>query len=223
MKKLYQTYIKSLKDGLNIIIYHFITFLVLISFYFLFKDHQPLFLILLFICSIFLILTINFFRNPSRDIKYKKNKIYAPADGTVSSVNIVKENKYLNKKTCRIKIFMDIFNVHRNRAPLGGDVTLVKYEKGKLKAAFKEVEDSNEQFIISLKTRSGTILLKLIAGLIARRIICSLNKGDKIKTGALFGMIKFGSAVIIYLPLSVNITIKKGDKIKAGLTEIGQF
>ena len=178
---------------------------------------------LILILFLTLLLTIIFFRNPSREIAYKKNVIYAPADGVVSSVEVIREKEYLKKKSRRIKIFMNIFNVHRNRAPFSGDIDLVMYKKGSLKAAFREIEDSNEQFIISLKTPFGSILLKQVAGLIARRIICSLKKGDKIKTGSIFGMIKFGSSVIIYLPLDVNINIKKGDKVKAGLTEIGNF
>ena len=223
MKKVFHTYIYSLKDGLNVIIIHLMVLSMLIPCYILFENYRNLFLILMGMLSLSLLLTINFFRNPQRNVKYKKNTIYAPADGVISSIDIVNENKHLNKKAYRIKIFMNIFNVHRNRIPFTGDIKVVKYVKGKLQAAFKEIENSNEQFIISLKTQYGMILLKQIAGLIARRIICNIKSGDKLKTGNLFGMIKFGSAVITYLPLSTKITVKKGDKVKAGLSELGYF
>lgn len=223
MKKLYQTYIKDLKDGLNVIILHFMAFAVLCPSYIYFENHRILFLIFIILVFLSLFLSINFFRNPPRTISYIKNALYAPADGLISSVDIVHENEYLKKRAYRIKIFMNIFNVHRNRAPFSGEVQLVKYKSGKMQAAFKEVEASNEQFIISLKTQYGNILFKQIAGLIARRIICNLKKGDKIKTGDIFGMIKFGSAVIIYLPLTVNINVKQGDKVKAGLNILGYF
>ncbi len=223
MKKVFQTYINSLKDGLNVIIIHFMVLSMLLPCFILFENYKTILLVLSGILFISLLLTINFFRNPQRNIKYKKNVVYAPADGVISSIDIVDENKYINKKAYRIKIFMNIFNVHRNRIPYTGDIKLVKYIKGKLQAAFKEIEDSNEQFIISLKTQHGIILLKQIAGLIARRIICNIKMGDKLQTGNLFGMIKFGSAVITYLPACTTITVKKGDKVKAGLSELGYF
>jgi len=223
MKVLYHTYIKTLKDGLNIVVFHVIALVTLLIIYFSLNKYKVIIfgLIILFLLSF--ILTVNFFRNPSRSIRYKKNVVYAPADGTITSINMVHEKEYLKKKAYRIKIFMNLFNVHRNRIPIEGVIQLVKYVKGKMQAAFKEIEESNEQFVISLKTKHGLIVIKQIAGLIARRIICNVHMGDKAKTGELFGMIKFGSAVITYLPLSTKIIVKKGDKVKAGLTEIGYF
>lgn len=223
MKQLYYTYIYSLKDGTNIIILHLMALAFLIPALFFFQGIKNFIMILIVLVGLSFILTVNFFRNPARKIDYKENTFYAPADGVVSSVEKVKENKYLNKEAYRIKIFMNIFNVHRNRAPISGDIDLVKYKKGKWQAAFKEVEESNEQFIISLKTKHGKVILKQIAGLIARRIICNVKSGDKIDTGKIFGMIKFGSSVITYLPINTNISVKRGDKVKAGMSELGYF
>lgn len=224
MKKVYKTYIASLKDGLNVFIIQLILLTIFIIICFAVPALSGIAGILAGMTIIILLLTINFFRDPERKIKYKNNMIYAAADGQISSIDIVQEKEYLKTKCYRIKVFMNVFNVHRNRIPMAGTIDLVKYKKGQLRSAFKEVEDSNEQFIVSVKTRSGKIVFKQIAGLIARRIVCDLKKGDKVQTGYTFGMIKFGSAVITYIPVKkAKILIEKGQNVKAGITEMIQI
>ncbi|MDD5067243.1 MAG: phosphatidylserine decarboxylase, partial [bacterium] len=184
----------------------------------------PSFFSLLFLSLlvIALLLTINFFRDPERKRTYRPDTVYAPADGVITSIGKADEKEFLKKKCWRIKIFMNVFNVHRNRIPLSGEVDLIQYRKGKLQAAFKEVEASNEQFIIAVRTKYGKMVFKQVAGLIARRIVCNLKKGDRVRSGAVFGMIKFGSAVIIYLPFSFKITARVSDNVKAGLSELAR-
>lgn len=220
MKKFFRTYVTPLKDGKTALLCIGVP-LIPLSLSALFS-RAPVFPVSSFILFTALLLTVNFFRNPERKIRYRAGSVYAPADGVITSIERVKEKEYLNRTCVRIKIFMNIFNVHRNRIPLSGEVELVKYKKGRMQAAFREVEESNEQFVILLRTRRGKILFKQIAGLIARRVVCGLRTGDTVKTGALFGMIKFGSAVVVYLPEKMKITVKTADKVKAGLSEIAR-
>lgn len=143
----------------------------------------------------------------------------SPADGKILSINREKEPQYLKSDTYRIVIFMNIFNVHRNRIPIDGRVEYLEYRPGKFIAAFrKEVEDANEQMIIGIRDRTTKLLFKQIAGLIARRVVCSLKKGDRVKAGEIFGMIRFGSSVIVYIPVKFKLKIGDGDKVYAGTT-----
>jgi len=223
MVKIIDSYIKGLKDGLNVIILHFMLVSVLLPLYILLSAFHSLILACLFLVLISLMLTIHFFRDPVRETKYQNNLLYSPADGIISSIDTVQEKTYLKKRSYRIKIFMNLFNVHRNLIPFTGIIDHVQYSKGRFRSAFKEVEQSNEQFIIRMKSIFGKMIIKQIAGLIARRLICNIKKGDRVKTGQGFGMIKCGSAVIIYLPSSIKLSVKKGDKVKAGITELASF
>lgn len=222
MIKLVQSYINGFKDGLNIIIILLMIGIIILQFALLYNFPSIIIIITIMILSLFILFTLHFFRKPIRHASYNNKAIYAPADGKITSINIVKENTYHHAKTYRIKIFMNIFNVHRNLIPLAGTAENITYKKGRFKNAFLEVEDSNEQCIISLKTKMGKILIKQIAGLIARRIVCIIRKKDQVQTGQEFGLIKFGSAVILYVPSGLKLLIKPGDKVKAGLTMIAQ-
>ncbi len=169
-----------------------------------------------------------FFRDPERaiplDLSYK---IIAPADGKIIEEEMVFEDKYLKKPVQKIGIFMSIFDVHINRSPIQGRIEYIRYNKGKFFSAFKKKASlANEQVSIgirSLEEVPGPIMIKLIAGSIARRIKVWKRPFDFVGYGERVGMIKFGSRVDLFLPLEVNLWVKKGEKIKAGKTIIGPF
>lgn len=194
-------------------------FLVLsMVFYFIFKKHPDMFYIYLgssFFC--FGCLIILFFRDPERKIPQGKDLIVSPADGRVVEI------KKVNRQVV-ISIFMSIFNVHINRVPVSGKVERVEYRPGKFFAAFKKKSSqSNERFDIEIKTDKGNVVLNQIAGIVARRVVCRLKKGQDVRAGDRFGMIRFGSRVDLFLPLSVEVRIKRGQRIRGGQTVLGKM
>ena len=147
-----------------------------------------------------------FFRDPHREIE---EGIVSPADGTI----IEKDEK--------ISIFMNLWNVHVNRAPFSGEIEKIEHHAGKHTFAFKE-KGENERLITSLKTKIGTVKIIQIAGIFARRIIPYVKEGDFVKKGDKIGIVRFGSKVEVHMPENATINVKKGDKIKAGQT-IGMY
>jgi len=165
-----------------------------------------------------------FFRDPDRQTPAGDNLIIAPADGTVINIAEVDENEYFKERVQRVSIFMSVFNVHVNRVPWAGEVEYLDYAKGRFKAAFADdAPEVNERTVIGIKSDKGKLMFKQIAGLIARRIVYHLKTGDNVKSGERFGLIKYGSRVDLYFPLSVKINIKLKDKVKSGSTIIGEF
>jgi phosphatidylserine decarboxylase len=172
----------------------------------------------LFVFSLF------FFRNPNRVIAVNENQILSPADGTVIKIQPVNEQEFFKEKVMLVSVFMSIFNAHINRIPISGKVTYLKYKKGKFLAAFTdEASDLNEQSLIGIESGNKKVLFKQIAGLIARRVIYRLKDGQSVNQGDLFGMIKFGSRLDILMPASVKIKVKLNEKVKGGLSIIGEF
>ncbi len=147
--------------------------------------------------------------------------IVSPADGKVTE--IVTENDPINGETCtRVTIFLNVFNVHVNRVPVAGTIEDVRYNPGKFLAAFNpKASMENEQSIILIKTGKVKVLVKQIAGLIARRIICWPVKGDKYELGQRYGLIRFGSRVDILLPKNTKLSVTCGDKVSGGRSIIG--
>lgn len=165
-----------------------------------------------------------FFRDPIRNTPPGDNLIISPADGTIIAIEEQDENEYLNERVWRISIFMSVFDVHVNRVPMNGEVEYLDYAKGRFKAAFAEdAPDVNERTIIGIKSDKGKMMFKQIAGLIARRIVYHLKPGDEVKSGERFGLIKYGSRVDVYLPLSVKLNVNLKDKVKGGSSIIGEF
>jgi len=165
-----------------------------------------------------------FFRDPERQSPQGDNLIIAPADGTIINIDEVEENEYLNERVQRVSIFMSVFNVHVNRIPLQGEVEYLDYAKGRFKAAFaNDAADVNERTVIGINSSHGKLMFKQIAGLIARRIVYHIKKGDKVSKGKRFGLIKYGSRVDLYFPLSVKINVKLKEKVRSGSTVIGEF
>jgi len=165
-----------------------------------------------------------FFRDPDRETPQGDNLIIAPADGTIIKVDEVEEKEYFKEKVQRVSIFMSVFNVHVNRFPISGEVDYLDYSKGKFMAAFADHADTeNERTIIGIKSAKGKLMFKQIAGLIARRIVYNVQKGDNAVAGKRFGLIRYGSRVDLYFPLSVKVNVKLKEKVKSGTTIIGEY
>jgi len=161
-----------------------------------------------------------FFRDPERTPKGEG--YISPADGKVIVVRKTFERTYLNKEALQISIFMSPFDVHVNRAPCEGKVLLVKHTPGGFRAAYKEEAFlRNENTALVLGCERGDILLRQVAGFLARRTVCRKNPGDILKRGERFGIIKFSSRVDVYLPLDTEPMVKVGDRVRAGESVIG--
>jgi phosphatidylserine decarboxylase len=173
--------------------------------------------------GLFALFAISFFRDPDRVSPSGQGAILAPADGRVLLIEEQGKGPVVAERTLKISIFMSVFNCHVNRIPLRGVVEAIDYRPGKFFAAHQDrASGQNEQNILHLKTdRSDRFTVVQIAGLIARRIVCWVRSGDRVNAGDRFGLIQFGSRVDLYLPLECRITIKRGDRTKAGLTVVG--
>jgi len=156
-----------------------------------------------------------FFRDPERIVPGGKEVVVSPADGRVIVIKEIFEPTYLKQNVKQISIFLSVFNVHVNRSPIGGTVESVKYNPGKFHvASVDKASLDNEQTAMVIADGSNKILVKQIAGLIARRIVCYAKPGDRIKTGERYGLIRFGSRVDIFLPKDADLKVKIGDSIK---------
>jgi len=167
---------------------------------------------------------ISFFRNPERTPPGDEKTVVSPADGTVIVVERVPETP-LGCEALKISIFMSVFNVHVNRAPLTGTVVDIAYFPGRfLDARDGRASSENERNGVVLETATGVrIAFVQIAGLIARRIICYPRVGDVVERGKRYGLIRFGSRVDVYLPADVDPLVKLGDKTVAGETMLGRL
>jgi phosphatidylserine decarboxylase len=179
---------------------------------------------LIFVSLIVLGFTTNFFRDPDRISPQSENLIIAPADGKVIVVKQLRDEEFFHADVWQVSIFMSPLNVHVNRNPISGAVKHVRYVKGEYFAAFEDkASEKNEQMIVGLEGKYGNVMFKQIAGFVARRIVCPLKTGDFVKSGERFGMIKFGSRVDVFLPLSTDVKIRVGDITRAGETILGEF
>jgi phosphatidylserine decarboxylase len=164
-----------------------------------------------------------FFRNPRREIPSLQNVILSPADGRVVHVGECEENRFLKEKALKVSIFMSLFDVHLNRAPVSGTILAKNYIPGRFLMA--NVEKSsllNEQNAMVLETEDRyKILLVQIAGFVARRIVCYAKAGDTLRKGQIFGLIRFGSRVDLYLPPQVKPIVRVGQHVKGGESIIG--
>jgi phosphatidylserine decarboxylase len=155
-----------------------------------------------------------FFRDPERTIPSDPGAVVSPADGKVV---VVVDEAHDGKPGKRISIFLSIWNVHIQRAPVGGEVSSVVYRPGKFFAAFRAAASAeNEQNIISIATPGGTMVFKQIAGAIARRVICWKREGETVVLGERVGMIRFGSRVDVWLPPEAQIVVRRGQMVKGG-------
>jgi phosphatidylserine decarboxylase len=164
-----------------------------------------------------------FFRDPKRKIPSRENILLSPADGKIIEMKEVEDEILPGKKFFKISIFMSPLNVHIVRAPLDGKVRKIIYKPGHFKPAYKEDSSKNEQNIIIIDSKKSEIMIKQIAGILARRVICRLKENQVIKAGEKIGMIIFGSRVEIFIPLETKILTSIGEKVKGGETLIGEI
>jgi len=164
-----------------------------------------------------------FFRDPDRVVSDQPGAISSPADGKVVFAGRVDENPYISGPCTKISIFMSVFNVHVNRIPLDGVVSEIRYFPGKfINASLDKSSIHNERNAVLIDADQGFRYATVqIAGLIARRIICGIKKGDTASRGARFGLICFGSRLDVYLPTDIEIAVSLGDKVQAGTSIIG--
>ena len=161
-----------------------------------------------------------FFRNPRRRPPTDDSLLVSPADG----IEEVDEDTYLNQKCRKVIIFLSIFDAHVNRAPLPGTIDFQQYTCGRFRPAYKDgVGYENERYSIGIHSTRTDILVNIIAGVLARRIVSWVTLGDELQHGQLYGMIKFGSCAEIYVRDNVEITVKKGDKVRGGESVIGRI
>jgi phosphatidylserine decarboxylase len=169
------------------------------------------------------IFIICFFRNPERYFDDEEKMLICPADGKVIKIENVEVNGTISGKYKKISIFMNVFNVHVNRAPYPGNIEAIHYHEGKFFSAnLDKASLDNERNEVLIRTEDGRIIWTVqIAGLVARRIVCWVNPGMNVRKGERFGLIRFGSRVDVYLPEDSNISVKLNDKVRAGQTALG--
>ena len=212
------------KDGIPTI-----AFLVLVTVAFAFISPVPT-----VVMGALTALVLWFYRDPDRATPEREGGFFSPADGKVVEIT---EAAYPitgpipegsgwqlspESKAIKVGIFMNLFSVHVNRAPCAGTVDYLEYIPGKKVAAFApKASEINERHLVGLSTAWGPVLMVQIAGLVARRIVCRLTRGETLKAGQRYGMIKLGSRVDVYLPRDVKLAIKMGDQVYAGVSLLG--
>jgi phosphatidylserine decarboxylase len=179
------------------------------------------------IALIFLVLifyTFYFFRDPERKIPADPSVIVAAADGTIADISEVDETELLKTKTRRVGIFLSIFDVHTNRAPVDGRIIYRQHREGVcLDARSPECAEKNEALTWGFENSRGTFVVRQLTGAIARRIVAWADVGDELHKGDRFGMIRFGSRTEVYLPLAADVSVKVGDHVAGGSTIIARL
>jgi len=165
-----------------------------------------------------------FFRDPGRAVPAQTNAVLSPADGRVLFVGKALD-PYLERQALKISVFMNVFNVHSNRAPVDGVIEKVQYRPGAfIQADLDKASERNEANVIVLRMPTGErISVVQVAGLIARRILCYVQTGDRLVRGQRFGFIRFGSRVDVYLPRFVRPVVAVGDSVHAGTSVLAEF
>jgi len=165
-----------------------------------------------------------FFRDPQRTGERGDRLVVSPADGKVVMITDVDEPMFMHARARRISIFMNVFNVHVNRYPVSGVVQLVEHTPGKfMNAADEQSSLANEQTSIGLESGARRILVRQIAGLIARRIVTDSRQGERVNQGDRMGLIRFGSRVDVFVPEGSALRVKVGDMTFAGVTVLGEL
>ncbi|MEW6469089.1 MAG: phosphatidylserine decarboxylase family protein [Bacteroidota bacterium] len=172
-----------------------------------------------------LVMILQFFRNPSRQIVTDDNHVLSPADGKVVVIEEVTENEFFRDKRIQVSVFMSPLNVHVNRNPVGGTVSYVKYHPGAYLVAWhpKSSTDNERTTLVIETPQKQQVLFRQIAGAMARRIVYYLKEGQQVRQGEEMGFIKFGSRVDVFLPLSARVHVQLGQTVKGGQTVIASF
>ena len=179
---------------------------------------------LTFVVGLLILYTFAFFRDPERVSPADPAILVAAADGVVADIVELEENEVLKTRTRRVGIFLSVFDVHTNRAPIDGRITYREHHEGLcLDARSTDCSDKNEAMTWAFQNPRATIVVRQLTGAIARRIVGWSQVGDELKKGERFGMIRFGSRTEVYLPLAATILVKVGDRVAGGSTAIARL
>jgi phosphatidylserine decarboxylase len=205
------------KEGLRFLIPSL--FISVVAFYiFMRTDYRPVLhlSVAAYVLTLFFVL---FFRDPERKIPSGENLILSPADGKIKKIGISSDG--LSRV---VSIFMSLLDVHINRVPVDGNVGEVSYKPGRFVPAFRaKASEDNERNVVAIESEEGRVIVTQIAGMLSRRIVCRLTPGQQVKKGERFGLIHFGSLVEVALPISVDLNVKQGERVRAGETILGVF
>ena len=189
-----------------------------------FVNNSLVILISSFVLTIIFLAISSFFRNPKRIVLADSNCVLSPCDGKVVVIEEVEEPEYFKDKRLQISVFMSPANVHVNRCSIGGEVKYVKYHPGKYLVAWHPKSSTeNERNTVVFSNGRTEILLRQIAGALAKRIICYVKVGDKVKQGEDFGFIKFGSRVDIFLPIGTKVDVQLNQVVKGNITVLAKL
>jgi phosphatidylserine decarboxylase len=194
-----------------------------ISFSYLFPESPDAQNIVLIVSVVFFLSVVSFFRKPFRRFHIDESKILAPADGKIVAIEEVYEPEYFKDNRIQVSVFMSPSNVHINWAPVSGKIDYVKYHPGKFLVAWHpkcSVNNERNTIVIKKEDDGNAILVRQIAGFLARRIVSYPEVGEELEQGMELGFIKFGSRVDLFLPLHACIEVKMGQKVKGGKTVI---
>jgi len=188
-------------------------------------EHDWITVLVLIVTLVFFLLILQFFRYPKRNITRNENYVIAPADGKVVVIERTEESEYYKDKRIQVSIFMSPINVHANWYPMSGKIKFLRYHKGKYLVAWhpKASTENERSTIVVEKDSNKTILLRQIAGALAKRIVYYPRENDLVKQGAEMGFIKFGSRVDIYLPLTAKINVTQSENQRGGVTVIAEL
>lgn len=221
--------IKKLKihrEGTGLLLTLFTIFFVVNLYMFYKADNRMVFHSMLIVSAALFLIVLNFFRSPYRRFPYDSEGLaIAPADGTVVTIEEVKENEYFHDTRIQVSIFMSLFNVHANWFPVNGTVKFISHQDGRFKAAYLPKSSmDNERSTIVLTTDYGVdILTRQIAGAMARRIVTYAKEGEYYEVNDQMGFIKFGSRVDTFLPVGTEILVEMGDKVTGNQTPIARL
>ncbi|MDO5968793.1 phosphatidylserine decarboxylase family protein [Flavivirga aquimarina] len=213
------------KEGHKIIL---ITFIIVIASFLLvdyFIDIEWLKTFILIVLLVFLILILQFFRNPKRYTSINNKQVTSPVDGKVVVIEEVFEKEYFKEKRLQVSVFMSPINVHVTRYPIGGSVIYSKYHPGKYLVAWHpKASEENERTTVVVENETyGKVLYRQIAGALAKRIVNYAKLNDKAQQGGDSGFIKFGSRVDLFLPIDTNVKVKLNEKVRGGESIIAEI
>jgi len=214
------------REGLKIIALSLLIYSIFAAILYYFIPEQTVFHYLFYAgLGLTLLWEISFFRVPRRTIYQQSDAVVSSADGKVVVIEEVLESEYFNDRRIQISVFMSPMNVHINWFPIDGEVTYVKYHPGRfLFANHPKSSTENERNTVVITDGKGKeVLLRQIAGLMARRIVCYVEKGTKATQGQEFGLIRFGSRVDFFVPLTAKVNVKIGEKVKGQKTVLATF
>jgi phosphatidylserine decarboxylase len=214
------------KEGYKTIAWTIILFgaINILSFYIFSFPSPVVSWIIFFVTLVLLVFIISFFRIPNRNFTTGEDVIIAPADGKIVAIEEVESDEYFKDRRIQVSIFMSPLNVHVNRNPIGGEVAYNKYHSGKYLVAWHPKSSTdNERHTTVYRNNEKEILVKQIAGALAKRIVNYLQVGQQVEQAAEMGFIKFGSRVDVIMPLNVKLKVKIGDWAKGGVTVIATW